>query len=126
MYTTDVREPVRPDEKHLGRVKQHFIDTDVQLGNYELREISRYVVALKAARTAKGVPLLQDIPGLGVLFRPLPSAESSLQENLIMGQATIFPTLFDLMGLRWAPAVADLDPLAVTNADFIVRSRKRF
>ena len=104
LYSTNVREPVRADEKHLGRIKQHFIDTDVQLGNYELREISRYVVALKAARTGRGgVPLLQDIPGLGVLFRPLPSAESSLQENIIMGQATIFPTLFDLMGLALGP-----------------------
>ena len=126
MYTTNIREPVRADEKHLGRVKRHYIDTNVQLGNYELREISRYQVALRASRTAKGVPLLQDIPGLGVLFRPLPSAESSLQQNIILGQATVFPTLFDLMGLRWAPAVADLDPLALTNADFIVRQRKQF
>lgn len=125
MYTTNIREPVRADEKHLGRVKQHFIDTDVQLGNYELREISRYVVALKVARTAKGVPLLQDIPGVGVLFRPLPSAESSLQENIILGQATIFPTLFDLMGLRWAPAVAELDPLRTTSQDFVYRMRLR-
>lgn len=37
MYTTNVREPVAADEKHLGRVKRHFIDTDVQVGNYELR-----------------------------------------------------------------------------------------
>jgi hypothetical protein len=125
MYTTNVREPVRPDEKHLGRVKRHFIDTDVQLGNYELREISRYQVALRAARTARGVPLLEDIPGVGVLFRPLPSAESSLQQNLILGQAVIFPTLFDLMGLRWAPVVADLDPLTITNAEFVVRARRR-
>jgi len=125
MYTTNVREPVRADEKHLGRVKRHFIDTDVQLGNYELREVSRYQVALRAARTAKGVPLLQDIPGLGVLFRPLPSAESSLQQNLILAQATIYPTLFDLMGLRWAPAVADVDPLGLVNADFVVRQRKQ-
>lgn len=42
-----------------------------------------------------------------------------------MGQATIFPTLFDLMGLRWAPAVADLDPLRLSNSEFIVRNRKR-
>ena len=76
MYTTNVREPVRADEKHLGRVKRHFIDTDVQLGNYELREVSRYQVALKASRTSRGVPLFEDIPGVGVLFRPLPSAES--------------------------------------------------
>ena len=109
MYTTPIREPVRADEKHLGRVKRHFVDTDVQLGNYELREVSRFQVGLKAARTSRGVPLFEDIPGLGILFRPLPSAESSLQENIMLSQATIFPTLFDLMGLRWAPAVADLD-----------------
>jgi hypothetical protein len=126
MYTTNIREPVRADEKHLGRIKRHYIDTNVQLGNYELREISKYQVTLRASRTGKGVPLLQDIPGLGVLFRPLPSAESSLQQNIILGQSTIFPTLFDLMGLRWAPSIADLDPLALTNADFIVRQRKQF
>jgi len=126
MYTTNVREPVRADEKHLGRVKRHFIDTDVQLGNFELREVSRYTVALKAARTSQGVPLLQDIPVVGVLWRPLPSAESSLQQNIILAQATIFPTLFDLMGLRWAPVVADLDPLRLSNEEFIVRNRKRY
>ncbi|MEO8498860.1 MAG: hypothetical protein ABI614_27680, partial [Planctomycetota bacterium] len=27
MYTTNIREPVRADEKHLGRVKRHFVDT---------------------------------------------------------------------------------------------------
>jgi len=125
MYTTNVREPVRADEKHLGRVKRHFVHTDVQLSNFELREVSRYTVALKAARTSRGVPLLEDIPLAGALFRPLPSDESSLQQNLIYSQATIFPTLFDLMGLRWAPAVADMDPLRVSNREFIVRGRHR-
>lgn len=125
MYTTNIREPVRADEKHLGRVKRHFVDTDVQLSNYELREVSRYTVALKAARTSRGVPLLEDIPVAGVLFRPLPSAESSLQQNVILSQATIFPTLFDLMGLRWAPVVSDLDPLRLSNDEFVVRNRRR-
>jgi hypothetical protein len=125
MYTTDVREPVRAGEKHLGRVKRHFVHTDVQLSNYELREVSTYRVALKASRTARGVPLLQDIPGVGALFRPLPSAESALQENLIYAQGTIFPTLFDLMGLRYAPAVAELDPLAEKNDEWVVRNRRR-
>ncbi|MEM1227027.1 MAG: hypothetical protein AAGJ40_15120 [Planctomycetota bacterium] len=126
MYTTNVREPVRADEKHLGRVKRHFIDTDVQLANFELREVSRYTVALKAERTARGVPLLEDIPIVGVLWRPLPNREKSLQQNIIMAQATIFPTLFDLMGLRWAPAVADIDPLGLSDREFIVRGRHRF
>jgi hypothetical protein len=125
MYTTNVREPVRADEKHLGRIKRHFIDTEVQLGNYELREVSRYVVALKASRTSRGVPLFEDIPAVGILFRPLPSSSSSLQQNVILGQATIFPTLFDLMGLRWVPAIADLDSLRLRNSEFIVRGRAR-
>jgi hypothetical protein len=126
LYTTNVREPVRADEKHLGRVKRHFIDTEVQLGNYEMREISRYRVALKASRTSRGVPLFEDIPGLGILFRPLPSDESSLQQNIILGKATIFPTLFDLMGLRWAPAVADLDSLRLQEQEFVYRRRMQF
>ncbi|MFO0899244.1 MAG: hypothetical protein U0836_17610 [Pirellulales bacterium] len=126
MYTTNVREPVRADEKHLGRVKRHFVDDDVQLGNYELREVSRYTVALKASRTSRGVPLLEDVPVAGVLFRPLPSDESSLQQNVILAHATIFPTLFDLMGLRWAPAVADLDPLRTSNEEFLTKNRNRF
>ncbi len=125
MYTTNVREPVRADEKHLGRVKRHFVDTDVQLSNFELREVSRYVVALKAERTARGVPLLEDIPVVGALWRPVPQREKSLQQNIIMAQATIFPTLFDLMGLRWAPSVADIDPLRLSDREFIVRGRHR-
>ncbi|VTR93982.1 Uncharacterized protein OS=Blastopirellula marina DSM 3645 GN=DSM3645_15135 PE=4 SV=1 [Gemmata massiliana] len=124
LYTTDVREPVRADEKHLGRVKRHLIHTDVQLGNFELREVSKYMVALKVARTGRGVQFLQDLPGVGILFRPLPSASSSLQQNLIYSQATIFPTLFDLMGLRYAPAIADLDPLADRMAEFAARYRR--
>ena len=126
LYRTQIREPVRADEKHLGRVRQHFIDTDVQLSNFELREVSRYVVALKAERTANGVPLLEDIPLVGALWRPLPNREKSLQQNIVMAQATIFPTLFDLMGLRWAPTVADLDPLRISNREYLVRGRQRF
>lgn len=125
MYTTNVREPVRADEKHLGRVKRHFVDTDVQLGNYELREVSRYRVALKASRTSGGVPLLENAPGVGALFRPLPQQESSLQENVILAQSTIFPTLFDLMGLRWAPAVVELEPHRLQELEHITRGRQR-
>ena len=104
-YSTQVREPVRADEKHLGRIKRHFVHTEVQTGCYEIREISRYTVALKAARTDRGVPLLQDIPFVGAAFRPLPSEESSLQTNIILGSSTVYPTIFDLMGLRWSPYV---------------------
>src|SRR5690606_19077963 len=89
MYTTNVREPVRAEETHLGRVKRHFIVNDLQIGNYELREVSRYPVALKASRTARGVPLYVDIPVAGVLSCALPRAESSLQHNLIRARTVI-------------------------------------
>ena len=108
MYSTNVREPVRADEKHLGRIKRHFVHTDVQTSSYELREISRYTVALKASRTDRGVPLFEDLPGVGAAFRPLPSEESSLQTNIILGSSTIYPTVFDLMGLRWSAYVDQL------------------
>ena len=125
MYTTNVREPVRPDEKHLGRVKRHFIHTQVQTSSFELREISRYQVALKVSRTSRGVPLLEDIPGAGVLFRPLPSDESSLQQNIILGQSTVYPTLFDLMGLRWSKYVVDLDHLNLRDLEHVTRGREQ-
>lgn len=123
MYTTNVREPVRPDEKHLGRVKRHYIHTEVQTASFELREISRYQVALKVSRTSRGVPLMEDIPGVGTLFRPLPSDESSLQQNIILGQSTVYPTLFDLMGLRWSKHVVDVDHIGLRDLEHVIRGR---
>lgn len=125
MYTTNVREPIRPDEKHLGRVKRHFIHTQVQTSSFELREISRYQVALKASRTSRGVPLLEDLPGAGVLFRPLPSDESALQQNIILAQSTVYPTLFDLMGLRWSKYVVDLDHVGLRDLEHVTRGREQ-
>lgn len=124
MYTTNIREPIRADEKHLGRVKRHFVHTEVQTSSFELREVSRYRVALKASRTSRGVPMLQDIPVAGWLFRPLPSDESSLQQNIILAQSTVYPTLFDLMGLRWAPAAVDLDHVGLRDLQHVVRGRQ--
>ncbi len=123
MYTTNVREPVRADEKHLGRIKRHFIKTQVQTSSFELREVSRYQVALKVARTSQGVQGLQDVPVVGLLFRPLPSDQSSIQENIILAQSTVYPTVFDLMGLRWASSVVDIDHVSVRDAEHVVRGR---
>ena len=125
MYTTNIREPVRADEKHLGRVKRHFVHTEVQTANFELREISRYQVALKVARTARGVPLLEDIPVLGAAFKPAPSAESSIQQNIIFGQTNVYATLFDLMGLRWAQQVVDLNHTSLLDSEHVVRGRQK-
>lgn len=116
MYTTDLLEPTSPDERNLGRVKRHFVNTEVQLGNLEWREISRYEVSLKAARNARGVPLLEDIPIAGLAFRPLPQAKKSIQKNIIVGQAAIYPTIQDLLGLK--PSEAAQFDLATTAQQF--------
>ncbi len=125
MYTTNIREPVRADEKHLGRIKRHFVHTAVQTGNFELREISRYQVALKVSRTSRGVPLLEDVPVVGLAFKPAPSDESSIQQNIILGQTNVYPTLFDLMGLRWAPQVVDLNHTSLLESEHIIRGRQK-
>ncbi|MEM6470934.1 MAG: hypothetical protein AAF802_15355, partial [Planctomycetota bacterium] len=123
MYTTNVREPVAADEKHLGRVKRHFINTQVQTASFEMRRVSRYQVALKVSRTSQGVPLFQDIPVMGALFRPAPSDESAIQENIILAQSVVYPTVFDVMGLRWAPSVVDLNHVSVRDREHVVRGR---
>lgn len=125
MYTTNVREPVKADEKHLGRIKRHFINTQVQTSSFDMRELSRYHVALKASRTSKGVPLFEDIPLVGMAFRPAPSDESSIQQNVILGRSVVYPTVFDLMGLRWAPSVVDLTHTSVRDSAHVVRGRHR-
>ncbi len=125
MYTTNISEPVRADEKHIGRVKRHFVHTAVQTGNFEIREVSRYQVALKLSRTSQGVPLLQNIPVVGAAFRPAPSAESSIQQNIIFGQTNVYPTLYDLMGLRWAQQVVDLDHSSLLEAEHVIRGRQK-
>ncbi|MFG0261591.1 MAG: hypothetical protein ACF788_04295, partial [Novipirellula sp. JB048] len=101
------------------------VHTEVQTGNFEVREISRYQVALKVSRTSQGVPMLQDIPLVGRAFRPAPSAESSLQQNIIFGQTNLYPTLYDLMGLRWAQQVVDLNHTDLLESEHVIRGRQK-
>ncbi len=124
LYHTEMREPVRADEKHLGRIKRHLLHTQVQTSSFELREVGRYQVALKVARTAKGVPMLENAPVVGALFRPAPSAESSIQQNILLAKSVIYPTLYDLMGLSWAQHVAELSYDGIRNAGHVSRGRQ--
>jgi hypothetical protein len=109
----------------LGRVKRHFIHTQVQTSSFELREVGRYQVALKAARTSRGVPMLENAPVVGDMFRPAPSEESSIQQNIILGRSVVYPTLYDLMGLAWAQHVAELGYDDIRNAGHVARGRQQ-
>ncbi|MFO0939722.1 MAG: hypothetical protein U0930_03035 [Pirellulales bacterium] len=124
LYHTEMREPVRADEKHLGRIKRHLLHTQVQTSSFELREVGRYQVALKVSRTSKGVPMLENAPVVGALFRPAPSTESSIQQNILLAKSVIYPTLYDLMGLSWAQHVAELNYDSIRNAGHVSRGRQ--
>lgn len=125
LYHTEMREPVRADEKHLGRIKRHLLHTQVQTSSFELREVGRYQVALKVSRTARGVPMLENAPVVGALFRPAPSTESSIQQNILLAKSVIYPTLYDLMGLGWAQHVAELGYDEIRNAGHVSRGRQQ-
>jgi hypothetical protein len=124
LYHTELREPVRADEKHLGRIKRHLIHTQVQTSSFELREVGRYQVALKVSRTGRGVPMLENTPVVGALFRPAPSEESSIQQNILLAKSVIYPTLYDMMGLAWAQHVAELGYDDIRNSGHVARGRQ--
>lgn len=109
-YTTNVSEPAGPDDRQLPRIKRHFVKTEVQTSSYELREISRFRVAINTTKTERGVRLLEDIPVVGGLFRPPATRAVSLQENIILADCVVYPTVFDLMGRRWLKPAEYIDP----------------
>ncbi len=86
---------------------RHTVNTEVQLSNLEIREISRYESNAKVGiptRYYGGIPLLTDIPGL----KPIPligwfvrrgGSNAEVQQSVIFGQTTIYPTIGSIVDL---------------------------
>jgi hypothetical protein len=86
---------------------RHTINTEVQLSNLEIREISRYESNAKLGiptRYYGGIPLLTDIPGL----KPIPligwfvrraGSNAEVQQSIVFGQTTIYPTIGSIVDL---------------------------
>lgn len=86
---------------------RHTVNTEVQLSNLEIREISRYESNAKLGiptRYYGGIPILTDIPGL----KPIPligwfvrraGSNSEVQQSVIFGQTTIYPTIGSIVEL---------------------------
>ncbi|MCX6381926.1 MAG: hypothetical protein NT023_21020, partial [Armatimonadetes bacterium] len=105
--TVNVQEPNGTRTRQLPRVERHTINTEVQLSNLELREISRFETNSKIGvpeRRSGGIPLLKelnyikDIPLIGYFVRQAGSA-AIRQESLILGQTTIYPTIAEIIDL---------------------------
>lgn len=110
-YTSDVGDGGDPTERQLSRVKRHYLKTEVQSTSFELREISRFRLALAANRRGRGIPLLGDLPVVGFLARPLASSAAAFQENIILADCVVYPTIFNLIGPDWlGPPVRESNP----------------
>ena len=105
--TTLVREPRGTTNPRIPRVERHTVNTEVQLANLEIREVSRFESDAKVGIPTKywgGLPLVKDIPGI----RPVPligwfvrrkGSNAIAQRSLIFAQTTMSPTIGDILDL---------------------------
>jgi hypothetical protein len=105
---TRIQEPNGTTSRQLPRIERHTVNTEVQLSNLEIREISRFESNARLGRPTEylgGLPVVKDIPKvrpylplLGWFIRKGGKA-AVIQESLIFGQTTMYPTISDIMGL---------------------------
>jgi hypothetical protein len=98
-YSTQVSSPVGSGVP--PRIVKHFIDTQVQSNNYQMREVSRFRLGVQASRPSRGVPVLQDLPLAGGLFRSRSSRAQAVQETMILADAVIYPSILSVTGTSW-------------------------
>ena len=102
-----VQEPNGSINPQLPRIERHTVNTEVELNNMELREISRFNTNARIGIPTKksgGVPLVKDIPGMDKVpllgwFTRRAGKNAVIQESLIFGQTTMYPTIGDLYEL---------------------------
>lgn len=105
--TTQVREPDNTVEPGFSRIEQHVINTEVQLSNFEIREISRYRSDSRLGVTPRkhgGIPILKDIPIINEIpligwFSRTYGSSPEAQFSIVLAQTSIVPTIGDLYGV---------------------------
>ncbi|HTG92283.1 MAG TPA: hypothetical protein VL866_06840 [Pyrinomonadaceae bacterium] len=112
---TRVQEPNGTVSRQLPRIERHTVNTEVQLSNLEIREISRFEANSRIGRPTEysgGLPIVRDIPKarpylplLGWFVRKGGKA-AVVQQSLIFGQTTMYPTIQDIMDLLTSPVTA--------------------
>lgn len=112
---TRIQEPNGSVSRQLPRIERHTVNTEVQLSNLEIREISRFESNTRIGRPTEysgGLPIIKDIPKvrpylplLGWFVRK-GGKGAVVQESLIFGQTTMYPTILDIMDLLTPPLTA--------------------
>lgn len=102
-----VTDPDGSINPQLPRIERHTVNTEVELNNLELREISRFNSNSRlgiATTTKGGIPIIKDIPGMKYVpllgwFVRRSGKSAVIQESLMFGQTTMYPTIADLFDL---------------------------
>jgi hypothetical protein len=104
---TRIREPNDSTNPRLARIERHTVNTEVQIGNLEIREVSRFEANARLGLPTRywgGLPIVKDIPGI----RPVPfigwfirrgGKAAVMQQSLIFAQTTMSPTIGDILEL---------------------------
>jgi hypothetical protein len=95
----------------LPRIEKHDVNTEVQLSNLEIREVSRFEsnvsIGIPPSRSGgipfiKEDPLFKDIPFIGYFTRRQ-GRSAVVQQNLIFAQTTIYPSITDIVRAMTTP-----------------------
>lgn len=107
VLANNVADPDGSINPQLPRIERHTVNTEVELNNFELREISRFNTnaRLGIPTTRRGgIPIIKDIPGMKYVpllgwFVRRSGQSAVIQQSLMMGQTTMYPTIADIFDL---------------------------
>jgi hypothetical protein len=102
---TQIREPNDTIDPMLPRIERHSVNTEVQLGDQEIRLISQFQANSRlgvAKRKSGGVPILKDIPGVSEVpligwFVKRGGRAAQTQQSFIFCQTNMYPTLSEVI-----------------------------
>jgi hypothetical protein len=102
---TQIREPNETIDPMLPRIERHSVNTEVQLGDQEIRLISQFQANSRlgiAPRKSGGFPILKDIPGVSEVpligwFVKRGGRAGQTQQSFIFCQTNMYPTLSEVI-----------------------------
>jgi hypothetical protein len=111
VLSTPIREPNGTTDPQLNRIERHGVNTEVQLSNNEIRLISQFDSNAQLglpSRRSGGIPVLRDLPILKEIpivgwFVRRGGRAAVVQQSMILGQTTMFPTINNIIDLLTVP-----------------------
>jgi len=110
LYTNRIRDPDGTTSQgtlNLPRTERLSLNTDVQLSNFEIREVARFESNARlgiAPSESGGIPVLRHVPLLRELpligwFKRRTGKAAIVQQTVIFAQTTMYPTIDEIVPL---------------------------